>query len=117
MPDQGRHDGLDPGAALIPRISLTRPVRLGKVLAVDYLLAAHPDPDQPPNHAGPDGFDPAVAADDVPGVRLRLEQARHHVDVPDSYGVRLVLQADELLVVLGENVRGVLPPALWWRPP
>jgi hypothetical protein len=38
-------------------------VRLGKVLAVDYLPAAHPDPDQPPNHAGPDGFDPAVAAD------------------------------------------------------
>ena len=83
-----------------------------QVRTVEYLLAAHPDPDEPPDHAGCDRLDPAVAADDVLGVRLRLEQARHHIDVPDRDGVRLVLQADELLVVLGENVGRILPPAL-----
>ena len=83
-----------------------------QVRTVDCLLAAHPDPDEPPDHAGRDGLDPAVAADDVAGVRLRLEQARYHVHVPDRDGVGLVLQADELLVVLGENVGGILPPAL-----
>ena len=81
-------------------------------VAIQHLLPAHPDPDQPPDHAGCDRLDPAVAADDVARVVLGLQQAGNDVDMPDGHGRRLVLKPDELLVVLGQAVGELLPPAL-----
>jgi hypothetical protein len=51
----------------------------------------------------------------MPGIGLGLQQAGDHVDVPDGHGCRLVLQADELLVVLRQAVGEFLPPALLGR--
>src|SRR5215471_5006828 len=71
-------------------------------VAVEHLLTTHADRDQPPDHAGRNRLDPRVAADYVPGISFRLEEARDDVDMPDGHGRRLVLQADELLIVVGQ---------------
>jgi uncharacterized protein len=84
-------------------------------LPIENLLASHADPDHAPDHARRHRLDPAVAADDVPGVSLGLQQAGHHVNVPYGHGRRLVLQADELLIVLGDAIGEFLPPALLGR--
>src|ERR1700761_428533 len=78
---------------------------------LEYLLATHPDPDEAGHLGRRDRLDPVVTVDDVPGVTLGLQKSRHHVHVPDGDGGRLVLKADELLVILGEAVGVLLPPA------
>src|SRR5579859_1865118 len=86
--------------------------RQPQVITIQDLLAAHPDADRPPDHARRHRLDPAVAADDVPGIGLGLQQAGDHVHVPDGHGCGLVLEPDELLVVLGQALGELLPPAL-----
>src|ERR1700733_13674594 len=82
---------------------------------VNYLLALHAYPDQSPDHSGRDRLDAAIAANYVPGISLGLQQAGYHINVPYGYGSRLVLKADELLVVLRKAVAEFLPPALLGR--
>src|SRR5262249_4343199 len=65
--------------------------------------------------AGRNRLDSRVAADYVPGISLGLEQARDDVDVPDGHGCRLVFQADELLIVVGQAFGVFFPPAFLRR--
>jgi len=86
-----------------------------KPVAIQHLLASHANPDHSSDHARRDWLDPAVAADYVPGVSFRLQQASYHINVPYGDGSCLMLEADELLIVLGKGIGKFFPPALLRR--
>src|SRR6202044_1300425 len=71
--------------------------------------------DQSSDHTRRDGLDPAVAANYMPGISFRLQHASYHINVPYGDGGCLVLEADELLIVLGKGVGEFFPPSLLGR--
>src|SRR5262249_9688823 len=84
------------------------------------LTVRHPSPlsrdvYQALDHARRHRLHLAVAANDVPGIGFRLQQAGHHVNVPYGDSACLMLEANELLIVRGKGVRELLPPALLRR--
>src|SRR5215467_12757676 len=76
------------------------------------MLTPHPDPDQPVDHPGCNRLDLAVRANNAPRIGFGLQKTWHNVKLPDSDRAGLVLEADELLIVVGQAVAVVLPPPL-----
>src|SRR5450755_4589209 len=86
-----------------------------KPFAIQLLLAPHANSDQSPNHSRRIWLDPAVAANYVPGISFCLQETRYDNYVPYGDGSCLVLEADELLIVIGKAVPELFPPPLLRR--
>src|SRR5215831_14467850 len=76
------------------------------------MLTPHPDLDQSIDHTGCDRLDLAVRANNAPGIGFGLQETWHNVKLPYGDRAGLVLEADKLLIVVGQTVAVVLPPSL-----